>query len=67
MARSLDTNGEGTYTKLARNNNERETTYLVTFLLGDLASFEVGLSVVSRVHSCHVVLERTNATDTAQP
>ena len=59
--------GDGTYTKLARNDSERRMTYLLTPLPGGLIMFTVGPSVASRAQSRHVIFGCTNVADTTRP
>ena len=59
--------GDGTYTKLVRNDSEKRTTYLFTPLPGGLTTFAVGPPISTCADRSRVVLEGAHTTDTTRP
>ena len=58
--------GDGTYRKLARNDNERGTTYLFISLPGGLTTFAVGPPISTRADRSCVVFEGADITGTTR-
>ena len=59
--------GDGTYTKLVRNDSEKRTTYLFTPLPGGLTTFAVGPPISTHADHSRVVLEGAHTTNTTRP
>ena len=59
--------GDGTYTKLARNDSEKRTTYLLTPFPSGLTALTIRPPVTTSTHSSRIVFERTHASDVTRP